>query len=157
MFDLTRDINPDRIIRLLKESGYSTYEIAKNTGLSDVAIGKIIKGTTKKPNQKTLKKLAVFFNEKLGKREMSIIDKEFFITPKFENPDMNWLKIKRMIEKDESVQKVQIIADNLITIGDIAKSNFEQLGRVLTMLDQIRKDLEAHKKSTGYSKSGTTN
>jgi len=42
---------------LIKEHNLTAYEIAKNTGLSNIGVQKIISGDTKSPNPATLSKI----------------------------------------------------------------------------------------------------
>lgn len=64
MFDTQSNINQKELIDFIVKNKISTYEIGQNTGVSNVAVGKIINGKTKKANQRTLKDIASYINEK---------------------------------------------------------------------------------------------
>ncbi|MEW6196805.1 MAG: S24 family peptidase [Bacteroidota bacterium] len=56
---------PELIKELFREHRYNTYKFEKDFGVSNVAIGKILNGITKKPNTQTIKIIENAFNIKI--------------------------------------------------------------------------------------------
>lgn len=58
--------NVEEVINMIKESGITAYEIAKNTPLSEVGINKILNGSSKNPRKSTLLVLYDYITNKKG-------------------------------------------------------------------------------------------
>jgi len=61
---MSRLTNVEFMLELIKEHGFTAYEIAKGTNLSTFGIQKIINGETKRPSSSTLEKIFAFIEEK---------------------------------------------------------------------------------------------
>jgi SOS-response transcriptional repressor LexA len=64
------------IKKLMKVQGISVYELAHVTGIPQPTLHKIVTGVSKKPNSKTIKKLADYFQVKIQALTLSASEQE---------------------------------------------------------------------------------
>jgi len=63
MNNMPKEKRVEVLLKVIQDHNITSYEIAKNTGLSTVGIDKILKGETKKPTYDTLEKIEKYIQK----------------------------------------------------------------------------------------------
>ena len=100
------------IKKLMKAHGISVYELAHESGIPQPTLHKIVNGTSKKPNSKSIKKIAEYF--KVDVQTLTLSDSEKEGSVEYKNvPIISWQGITDWLNNNTQFNRTLPVKRNI--------------------------------------------